>query len=797
MAQDDGFAFDDIFIFDKPDTDLGVVSFISPSSVDCSNDSTPVIVEIVNFGTQPQSNVPVTVEITGTGVGPSISTSFAGPINPGDTAEVLVGTINTNAGGQFDFTAYTDPNTEELRFNDSLTLSSMIGVTVSSPTVMGASACFVDSMSFTLTASSTATDNLWYDEIGGNIIAIGDTFKTPPLDTTTTYYVRASNLTQAHVGPADNNIGSGAQFTALAAGLVFDVEQPFILNSVRVFPGGGGTLTINLDDDNGNTVISSNFIIPAGVADTVLELGWDIDVGTNYEINADGSSIPSLYRNSGGATYPYTVPGVLSIINTINDLGGSGYYYFFYDWQITVLGCASPYVPVQAIIQAELKPDLGADGIGCAGLVLDVSDPRYVTYKWNGDPNVNTPVLTIDTTGQYIIEVTDINGCKGADTISMIINPVPMVDIGPDTTGCDFVTLDAGNPGSTYFWSTGETTQTIDAPQSGSYGVIVTSLGCTNSDTAEVEILEGPDLDLGPDRGTCQAYTLDAGNPGAVYMWSTGESSQTISLPTPVAADTVSVTVSLANGCDATDQIIVSAGVEPVVDLSGVSASCDSVMLDASNPGAMYMWSTGETSQTITATASGLYSVVVTDSDGCVGEDSVDIVVNQKPVAGISFDQVNFGFEYTFINTSVGADTVTWDFGDGSPLVSGDTITHTYGAVGAFEVILAVANECGTDTLKEIFTTDVEDEHFGAAFSVYPNPTDGEFYVELIDFRLHAEQLTIEVVDGRGRIVFDETEENVIGSYKQIFDLRKHAEGVYLIKISDGDRTAYKRVVRE
>ena len=794
VIQDDGFAFDDISIFDKPEDDLGVVAFLSPGSFECSSDSTPVTVQIVNFGTQPQSNFPVAVDITGAGVGP-ISTTVTGPVNPGDTVTVQVGTINTGAGGQFDFTAYTDLTAEEIRGNDTVAFTTMVDISAVSPIVFSDSTCFVDSATFTLIASGTADEIIWYDSVGGNILAVGDTFMTPLLGATTTYYARAANLAQSAVGPMDNTFGPGSTYTFFADGLVFDAYQAFTLNTVRIYPGGAGTVTINLDDAGGANVYSTNFTIPAGVSDTVLQLNWDIEIGVDYEINAAGSTVPNLFRNSGGAVYPYEVPNIMAIKRTINNL--NGFYYFFYDWSITALGCPSPFVPVQAVILPPVQPALGSDGIECAGYVLDAFDPGFITYEWNNDPNLTTPTLTIDTTGAYVVKVTDINGCMGADTIFMTINPAPAVNLGPDTTACDVVSLDAGNPGGFYIWSNGNNTQVVDITQSGKYYVDVTVLGCSSSDTVMITIIDGPVVDLGADFSTCDPYTLDATNANATYLWSTGETTPTITVPAPVGvADTISVLVSLPNGCEKMDEIIVNPGAEPVVDLGLDQEACDSVSLDAGNAGATYIWSPGgATTQTITATSSGSYTVVVTDPSGCEGSDTIDVVVNQKPVAGFT-DDPGFGYTRTLVNTATGVDSAVWNLGDGST-AKGDTIVHTFGADGTFAVELIVYNECGSDTITNNITTDIDDDLFGAAFSVYPNPTDGEFYIELTDFNLRAEQLTIQVIDARGRMVFDETEDNVVGSYKQKFDLRKHAEGVYLVKISDGDRTAYKRVIRD
>jgi hypothetical protein len=102
-------------------------------------------------------------------------------------------------------------------------------------------------------------------------------------------------------------------------------------------------------------------------------------------------------------------------------------------------------------------------------------------------------------TGQAIISVAGKNACgdgQMSDNLEVMINPLPFVDLGPDMTVCAnwTITLDAGNPGSTYLWSTGETTQTIVVDTTGigigvgAFSVEVTSPeSCSNTDEISIQ----------------------------------------------------------------------------------------------------------------------------------------------------------------------------------------------------------------------------------------------------------------------------------------------------------------------
>ncbi|HYI08638.1 MAG TPA: hypothetical protein VEK57_06180, partial [Thermoanaerobaculia bacterium] len=120
------------------------------------------------------------------------------------------------------------------------------------------------------------------------------------------------------------------------------------------------------------------------------------------------------------------------------------------------------------------------------------------------------------------------------------------------------------------------------------------------------------------------SVTLDAGVHTS-YLWSTGETTQTISVN---AANTYSVTVTNATGCQGSDSHVVTVNPLPTPAITGPTTACNSATLDAGGGYTNYLWSTGETTQQITVTSSNTYSVTVTDGNGCQGSDSHAITVN-------------------------------------------------------------------------------------------------------------------------------------------------------------------------
>ena len=162
----------------------------------------------------------------------------------------------------------------------------------------------------------------------------------------------------------------------------------------------------------------------------------------------------------------------------------------------------------------------------------------------------------------------------------------------------------------------------------------------------------------------------------------------------------------------------------------GPVSICDNnaVNIEAIN-GTQFQWSTGETTSSINLNTSGNYSVTITDVDGCTGTNDIDVTNGTSPTA--NFTMSLSGSTLTTNNTSSGATTYTWLFGDGANSTSTNP-THTYTTNGLYTVTLIATNGGCTDTIThtvEVFTGIAS--ILKPTVRVYPNPTDGNALVEI------------------------------------------------------------------
>ncbi len=251
---------------------------------------------------------------------------------------------------------------------------------------------------------------------------------------------------------------------------------------------------------------------------------------------------------------------------------------------------------------------------------------------------------------------TDPNGCFNSTNITTVVNALPVVNLGADTTICavNNTTLDAGTFVS-YLWNTGDTTQIITVDSTGygigafSYSVVVTDMNtCTNTDSVVVTYEASPVSQLSDSAEICgedQSIFLDAGYvSGNYYVWDNGVAWSSVTIDTSDINGTtgyMGVTINSPIGCITHDSTYVYFKEVPVVNLGNDTTICwtQNITFDAGAGFSSYLWNTGATTQTLSVDSFdfvvGLntYSVEVTNSVNCSASDSVDLMID--PCTGV------------------------------------------------------------------------------------------------------------------------------------------------------------------
>ncbi|MCB9347563.1 MAG: hypothetical protein H6573_08600 [Lewinellaceae bacterium] len=341
----------------------------------------------------------------------------------------------------------------------------------------------------------------------------------------------------------------------------------------------------------------------------------------------------------------------------------------------------------------------------CEGESSELCTPLVVgnTYEWSTGETSNC--ITVDMPGIYSVTVTDPNGCFSVCSEEIILNPLPQCTITGDFSLCEGESSELCTPfvtGYTYEWSTGETSNCVTVSMAGIYSVTVTDPnGCFSVCSEEVTLNPLPICTITGDFSICEGESSELCTPlvaGNTYEWSTGETSNCITVDMP---GIYSVTVTDPNGCFSVCSEEVVLNPLPVCIITGDDLICkegESAELCVPAGYAEYLWSTGETTNCITANAIGTYSVTLTDANGCSSSCSKDISINPEPICTITGGLICDG-QPIELCVPAGTSSYVWSTGETTNCI-------TVSAAGAYSVTVTYANGCFNTCSTEV-TVDI------------------------------------------------------------------------------------------
>lgn len=321
-------------------------------------------------------------------------------------------------------------------------------------------------------------------------------------------------------------------------------------------------------------------------------------------------------------------------------------------------------------------------------------------------------------------------------------------------------------------------------------------------------------VELGPDQQFCMgnSVTLDAGSGWSSFLWSTGDTSQTISVS---AAGTYGITVTDGNGCTYSDSVnvspfaMLSAGGNNAVSACESETSVDLMASLGGTPDMGGSWnddnsSGGLSGSSLDATVAGVgtfdYTYSITDSCGNTNTATVTLTIDPEVSAGTAgagdaCDDETAVDLSTFL--SAGADTGgTWSDDDNTGALSGNTFNAATAGAGTYNFTYTVLGGACPDASATITITVSVciglDPGANLSFQLYPNPGSDHFRIELE--KPASDDTEIILYNLLGKAVFQG--QLAKGSLLLNVNLPELSSGVYLLELNDGERVARKRWLR-
>ncbi len=465
-----------------------------------------------------------------------------------------------------------------------------------------------------------------------------------------------------------------------------------------------GTYGVTVTDSNGcqsycEIKITVN---PLPACSISADPGTTVCAGTDVTLNETGGDAESWLWTTAETTQSITVSTSGTYGVTVTDSNGCQSY------------CEIK-ITVNPLPACSISADPGTTV--CAGTDVTLNETGGDAESWLWTTAETTQSITVSTSGTYGVTVTDSNGCQSYCEIKITVNPLPACSISadPGTTVCagtDVTLNETGGDAESWLWTTAETTQSITVSTSGTYGVTVTdSNGCQSYCEIKITVNPLPACSISADPGTTVCAGTDVtlnetGGDAESWLWTTAETTQSITVST---SGTYGVTVTDSNGCQSYCEIKITVNPLPACSISAdpgttVCAGTDVTLNETGGDAESWLWTTAETTQSITVSTSGTYGVTVTDSNGCQSYCEIKITVLPLPEAAFHASDTNpyATVEINFYDDSTGTyDSWFWDFGDGSNSTAQNP-SHAYSSAGNYTVSLTISDSCGNDTETKI-----------------------------------------------------------------------------------------------
>jgi gliding motility-associated-like protein len=603
-----------------------------------------------------------------------------------------------------------------------------VSVLSSAPVNAGADVTLCAGASTTLTATGGSTYS-WNNGLGS-----GNGFSVTPA-ITTTYTVTGTDVSGCTgtdqvvvtVNPipvvsagTDQSVCAGGSITLSGLGATSYSWDQGVSNGVSFVPASTLTYTVTgtslgcTATDQVTVTVNALPLTNAGVDQTVC-------AGTSVTLNGSGANTYSWSGGvSDGVSFTPTTTATYTLTGT------------------TLAGCTTTDL-VTVTVNALPIVNAGTDQSVCDGSTVTLAGSGASTYSWNNGVTNGVSFTPVVGSQTYTVTGTSAAGCTATDQVVVTVNPNPTPVIQGPTTYCtgNFAVLSTSGTYTTYSWSNGSTTATINATTAdnpisvtvtNSFGCPATSATFTVSENSvitanfttticqgESALIHGvsqsvadvysqtftsvsgcdsvanvtlvvnplPSVNAGIDQSFCDGLSTSLTATGAsTYSWNNGITNGVTFTPA-VGSVTYTVTGTSAAGCTATDQVVVTVNALPLISAGIDQSICQgaSVTLNGAG-GTTYTWNNGVSNGVAFAPAvTTTYTVTGTDVNGCTGTDQVQVTVNSLPVVGAGTDQaLCAGTQVTLAGS--GASSYTWDNSVTNGIAFTPAATQTYTVTG-------------------------------------------------------------------------------------------------------------------
>jgi hypothetical protein len=639
---------DDFFVREAPVNEVAVTAITVGN---CSS-TEAITVDITNNGVNAQTSVPVSLSINGAA---PVMEMWTGTLASGTTVQhTFVPTFDASVAGSYNINASVGLTGDENTAND------MLLSVVSATAVYGSA--YGSNFENSLPTDWTTDGSVGTAHNSGSSVVYRNMYSSVPTFTTTTPKIAVAAGDFASFAYRYSDYSAGTVGTTLGAGDTLNVQVSTdcgvtfttvdqIDSSNHVVSANFATLLYDLTPYAGQTVVFrmaatwgtgdyfldvDNFFVGVPMTQTATATDALCVGGVNGSgtVTAADGLAPYTYAWSNGATTAMA-SGLSVGMNyyTVTDAAGS--------MIMDSVSIGEPAMAMSAMTSVDAMVSCNG-AMDAAVSVMGMNGMAPYTYSWTNGMMADS-LMSIGA-GTYAVLVTDANGCITLETVSvaepMTISSMTMatdITCNGAADGTVMTTVAGGTGAYTYSWSNAATTDALTGLAAGTYDVTTTDAnGCATTGSVMVTepmaitatVTTDANVDCNSDANGVVSIAAAGGTGMLSYMWS---NNTTMASATNLAGGTYDVTVTDANGCTETGSATVTEAAALTLALATTSdslyalaGSATATVTGGTEP-YTYAWDGTTGTATLDGLGEGVYTVIVTDANGCTIEGFVSV----------------------------------------------------------------------------------------------------------------------------------------------------------------------------